>query len=101
MKNNTHTRQKKVDGFKAEVQASIRILRREKGWSQADLARKLNVDQASISNYESGKTDMSFAQLFELFLIFGKDLTGTYFNFSQAKDAKPANTDNPDTKDTE
>ncbi|CAH9056215.1 hypothetical protein PSECIP111854_01748 [Pseudoalteromonas sp. CIP111854] len=100
MKNNTHTRQKKVDGFKAEVQASIRILRREKGWSQADLARKLNVDQASISNYESGKTDMSFAQLFELFLIFGKDLTGTYFNFSQTKDAKSKDTDNSDEKDT-
>ncbi|MCF6435281.1 helix-turn-helix transcriptional regulator [Pseudoalteromonas sp. MMG022] len=98
MKNNTHTRRKKVDGFRAEVQASIRILRHEKGWTQAQLAQKLNVDQASISNYESGKTDLSYAQLFELFLIFGKDITGTYFNFSQAQHVKPVDTKTPNNR---
>ncbi|MCF6437123.1 XRE family transcriptional regulator [Pseudoalteromonas sp. MMG021] len=36
------------------------------------------MDQASISNYESGKTEMTCTQLFELFLIFGKDLSNVF-----------------------
>ncbi|MBQ4877769.1 helix-turn-helix transcriptional regulator [Pseudoalteromonas luteoviolacea] len=53
-------------------------MRKERKWTQEQLGKKLGVDQASISNYESGKTDMTCTQLFELFLIFGKDLSGIF-----------------------
>ncbi|ESP92737.1 helix-turn-helix transcriptional regulator [Pseudoalteromonas luteoviolacea] len=72
------TRRIKTENFRMYVQRSMRQLRREKKWTQEQLGRKLGVDQATISNYESGKTDMTFTQLFELFLIFGKDLSGIF-----------------------
>lgn len=53
-------------------------MRQERKWTQEQLARKLGVDQASISNYESGKTEMTCTQLFELFLIFGKDFSNVF-----------------------
>ncbi|WP_237126382.1 MULTISPECIES: helix-turn-helix transcriptional regulator [Pseudoalteromonas] len=53
-------------------------MRLEKKWTQEQLGKKLGVDQASISNYESGKTEMTCTQLFELFLIFGKDLSNVF-----------------------
>ncbi|WP_231102304.1 helix-turn-helix transcriptional regulator [Pseudoalteromonas luteoviolacea] len=66
----------------------MRQLRREKKWTQEQLGRKLGVDQATISNYESGKTDMTFTQLFELFLIFGKDLSSVFdFKSSTSTDS--------------
>ncbi|KID57778.1 XRE family transcriptional regulator [Pseudoalteromonas luteoviolacea] len=68
----------KTENFRAYVQRSMRQLRKERKWTQEQLGKKLGVDQASISNYESGKTDMTCTQLFELFLIFGKDLSGIF-----------------------
>ncbi|KZW99443.1 XRE family transcriptional regulator [Pseudoalteromonas luteoviolacea] len=72
------TRRIKTENFRVYVQRSMRQLRREKKWTQEQLGKKLGVDQATISNYESGKTDMTFTQLFELFLIFGKDLSSVF-----------------------
>ncbi|WP_230851814.1 helix-turn-helix transcriptional regulator [Pseudoalteromonas luteoviolacea] len=72
------TRRIKTENFRAYVQRSMRQLRKERKWTQEQLGKKLGVDQASISNYESGKTDMTCTQLFELFLIFGKDLSGVF-----------------------
>lgn len=51
---------------------NIRYLRKREGYSQAHLARKLNIKQASVSNWESGKTnpDMkSLAQLAQIFAV--------------------------------
>ncbi|TMO60635.1 helix-turn-helix transcriptional regulator [Pseudoalteromonas aurantia] len=72
------TRRKKTNNFKLYVQRSIRQMRLEKKLTQKQLAEKLGVDQASVSNYESGKTEMTCTQLFELFLIFGKDLSNVF-----------------------
>ncbi|OHU90193.1 XRE family transcriptional regulator [Pseudoalteromonas amylolytica] len=71
-------RKDKTNNFKLYVQRSIRQMRLEKKWTQEQLGKKLGVDQASISNYESGKTEMTCTQLFELFLIFGKDLSNVF-----------------------
>ncbi|MBQ4852655.1 helix-turn-helix transcriptional regulator [Pseudoalteromonas sp. MMG012] len=79
------TRRKKTNNFKLYVQRSIRQMRQERKWTQEELGRKLGVDQASISNYESGKTEMTCTQLFELFLIFGKDLS-VQFDFKPTSD---------------
>ncbi|MBQ4879145.1 helix-turn-helix transcriptional regulator [Pseudoalteromonas luteoviolacea] len=60
----------------------MRRLRKEKKWTQEQLGKKLGVDQATISNYESGKTDMTYIHLFELFLIFGKDFSAVFDLFN-------------------
>ncbi|WP_240479521.1 helix-turn-helix transcriptional regulator [Pseudoalteromonas rubra] len=79
---NNITRRNKTERFRRYIQSSVRRMRLERKWSQATLAKKLGVDQATISNYESGKTDMSSVQLFEVFLLFGKDLTNA-FDFAE------------------
>ncbi|AOT10052.1 helix-turn-helix transcriptional regulator [Pseudoalteromonas luteoviolacea] len=72
------SRRIKTENFRAYVQRSMRRLRKEKKWTQEQLGKKLGVDQATISNYESGKTDMTYIHLFELFLIFGKDFSSVF-----------------------
>jgi transcriptional regulator with XRE-family HTH domain len=50
--------------------------------SQAQLAKKMisNVDQSTISNWESGKSEMTMTQLLDVLFIFGVDLD-SYFSF--------------------
>jgi putative transcriptional regulator len=50
----------------------LRVLRAERGWSQADLAERLEVSRQSVNAIETGKYDPSLplafriAELFEL-----------------------------------
>ena len=50
----------------------LRVLRAERGWSQADLGEKLEVSRQSVNAIETGKYDPSLplafriAELFEL-----------------------------------
>jgi putative transcriptional regulator len=50
----------------------LRVLRAERGWSQADLATRLEVSRQSVNAIETGKYDPSLplafriAELFEL-----------------------------------
>ena len=41
------------------ISEQLRALRRERGWSQEDLARELGVSFASISRWENGKAKPS------------------------------------------
>ena len=56
---------------------NIRYLRKKAGYSQAHLARKLNIKQASVSLWESGKTNPDTATLVNLSHIF--DVPLDYF----------------------
>ncbi|MCG7535239.1 MULTISPECIES: helix-turn-helix transcriptional regulator [Pseudoalteromonas] len=87
MKHSPRKRQQEIDRFNRLVQRSIRQMRNELGLSQKDLAAKMSsaVDQSTVSNWESGKTDMTSAQLLDIFMIFGKDLVALYFNFLSDK----------------
>ena len=49
---------------------NIRYLRKREGYSQQHLARKLNIKQASVSNWESGKTNPDMKSLAQLAQIF-------------------------------
>ena len=59
----------------------LRLLRAERGWSQQDLAERLEVSRQSVNAIETGKYDPSLplafriAELFELPIeaIFSKD----------------------------
>ena len=44
----------------------IRVLRAEKGWSQADLAEKVGVSRNSVNAVENGKFDPSLPLAFRI-----------------------------------
>jgi putative transcriptional regulator len=49
----------------------IRVLRAEKGWSQAELAERVDVSRNSINAVENGKFDPSLPLAFRIADVFG------------------------------
>lgn len=49
----------------------IRVLRAERGWTQADLATRLDVSRNSVNAIENGKYDPSLPLAFKIAEIFG------------------------------
>ncbi len=54
---------------------NIAYLRKNRGWSQEDLARKLDVQRTTISNYEKGVSMPPYKTLKKLADIFNTDIT--------------------------
>ena len=52
----------------------LRVLRAERGWSQADLAEKLEVSRQSVNAIETGKYDPSLPLAFRIARLFGKGI---------------------------
>ncbi|MAN47310.1 MAG: helix-turn-helix transcriptional regulator [Alphaproteobacteria bacterium] len=52
----------------------LKILRTEKGWSQAALAEKLDVSRQSINAIETGKYDPSLPLAFAIARLFGRPI---------------------------
>ncbi len=48
----------------------LRVLRAERGWSQADLAQRLEVSRQSVNAIETGKFDPSLPLAFRLARLF-------------------------------
>ena len=48
----------------------IRVLRAEKGWTQADLAKALDVSRNSVNAIENGKYDPSLPLAFKIADVF-------------------------------
>jgi putative transcriptional regulator len=48
----------------------LRILRAERGWSQADLADRLEVSRQSVNAIETGKYDPSLPLAFRIARLF-------------------------------
>ena len=48
----------------------LRVLRAERGWSQADLAERLQVSRQSVNAIETGKYDPSLPLAFKLARLF-------------------------------
>ncbi len=53
---------------------SLRILRSEKGWSQAELADRLDVSRQSVNAIETGKYDPSLPLAFAIARLFGRSI---------------------------
>jgi transcriptional regulator with XRE-family HTH domain len=53
-----------------ELCVRLKELRERKGYSQIELARRLQLSQAAYSRLESGLIDISFSRLFKLGLIY-------------------------------
>ncbi len=49
----------------------LRVLRAEREWSQADLAKRLEVSRQSVNAIETGKFDPSLPLAFKLARLFG------------------------------
>lgn len=50
----------------------LRELRAEKGWSQGDLAQRLDVARQSVNAIETGKYDPSLPLAFRIARLFGR-----------------------------
>ncbi|MGH8260702.1 MAG: helix-turn-helix transcriptional regulator [Steroidobacteraceae bacterium] len=49
----------------------LKTLRAERGWSQAELAERLNVSRQSVNAIETGKYDPSLPLAFKIARLFG------------------------------
>jgi putative transcriptional regulator len=56
------------------VNNHVRQLRSELGWSQADLAQRLDVSRQTINAIETGKYDPSLPLAFKLARLFGRTI---------------------------
>ena len=57
-------------GFGDVVQNKLRILRAERGWSQAELGGRLGVSRQAVNAIETGKHDPSLPLAFRLARLF-------------------------------
>ena len=53
---------------------SLRVLRAERGWSQQDLAQRLDVSRQSVNAIETGKYDPSLPLAFRIAELFGRSI---------------------------
>lgn len=61
----------KNDLFRLVVAANIKRLRAKEGWTQLELADRINMPQSVLSRYESGHTDMGIDGLARFAAFFG------------------------------
>jgi putative transcriptional regulator len=57
---------------------SIKQLRAERNWSQADLAEQLGVSRQSVNAIETGKFDPSLPLAFKLAKLFSLSIEGIF-----------------------
>ena len=56
----------------------VRQLRTDLGWSQADLAERLDVSRQTINAIETGKYDPSLPLAFKLAKLFGRSIENLF-----------------------
>lgn len=60
------------------VNNSVRELRGEQGWSQADLAERLEVSRQTVNAIETGKYDPSLPLAFKIAKLFGRPIEAIF-----------------------
>jgi putative transcriptional regulator len=60
------------------VNNRLRVLRAERGWSQADLAERLGVSRQSVNAIETGKYDPSLPLAFSISRVFGQPIEAIF-----------------------
>ena len=56
----------------------LRVLRAERGWSQADLADRLEVSRQSVNAIETGRFDPSLPLAFKLARLFETNIEAIF-----------------------
>jgi putative transcriptional regulator len=64
--------------MESPVNNRLRVLRAERGWSQADLAERLAVSRQSINAIETGKYDPSLPLAFRIARLFAQPIEGIF-----------------------
>ena len=60
------------------VKNRLRILRAERDWSQADLARRLGVSRQTVNAIETGKYDPSLPLAFAIGRLVGRSIEAVF-----------------------
>jgi len=60
------------------VENRLRVLRAERGWSQADLGDRLGVSRQAVNAIETGKHDPSLLLAFKIAQLFGQRLEAIF-----------------------
>ena len=56
----------------------LKALRTERGWSQAELAERLDVSRQSVNSIETGKYDPSLPLAFRIARLFGRPIEAIF-----------------------
>jgi putative transcriptional regulator len=75
------------DGVKLGMKNILRILRTEKGWSQAELADRLDVSRQSVNAIETGKYDPSLPLAFAIARLFGRSIEEIFDDEAESAEA--------------
>ena len=68
----------------AAVGSRLRRLRKERGLTQAELARQIGIQQSDLSRMEKGEYRVSLDNLFKILAVFDLDLAADFFGEQQA-----------------
>jgi putative transcriptional regulator len=60
------------------VKNCLKALRTERGWSQAELAERLDVSRQSVNSIETGKYDPSLPLAFKIARLFGQPIEAIF-----------------------
>jgi putative transcriptional regulator len=60
------------------MKTRLRALRAERGWSQAELAERLDVSRQSVNAIETGKYDPSLPLAFKIARLFGQPIEAIF-----------------------
>lgn len=58
----------------------LRVLRAERGWSQAELASHLDVSRQAVNAIETGKYDPSLPLAFKVARLFGQSIEDIFLD---------------------
>jgi putative transcriptional regulator len=73
-----------------QMKNRLRVLRAERGWSQADLAQRLEVSRQSVNAIETGKFDPSLPLAFRLARLFGTTIETIFTDEEQVERSLPS-----------
>ncbi len=71
----------------AEIGGRLRQLRKDRGLTQAELARQIGIQQSDLSRMEKGEYRVSLDNLFKILGVFELDLADFFGDDSKASDA--------------
>ncbi len=66
---------------------ALRVLRAERGWSQADLAERLGVSRQTVNAIENGRYDPSLPLAFSISSVLDRPIEELFFPDGTAAEA--------------
>lgn len=64
---------------------TLRVLRAERGWSQAELAERLSVSRQTVNALEVGKYDPSLPLAFKIARVFERSIHDIFIDEESAR----------------